>query len=87
LRYKLIEGSANDINDIVGMYKDSSYKEFKEYLAEEVCKFIGDVQDKYYKIREDEEYLKKVLNIGALKARSYADKKLVEVRKKVGIYI
>lgn len=76
-----------DINDIVSMYKNSSYKEFKECLAEEVCKFIGDVQDKYYKIRSDEEYLKKVLNIGALKARSYADKKLVEVRKKVGIYI
>lgn len=76
-----------EIEDIEEEFKDSNYKDFKIAVADQVCDFIKNVQEKYFKYREDEELLKKILKNGADKARSYASNKLVEVRKKVGLYI
>lgn len=76
-----------EIDEIVDEFKDSNYKEFKIAVADQVCSFIKDVQDKYYEFRNDEDKLKDILNNGAEKARNYASNKLVEVRKKVGLYI
>ena len=76
-----------EIEDIVNEFKDSNYKDFKIAVADQVCNFIKNVQEKYFKYREDEELLKKILKNGADKARSCASNKLVEVRKKVGLYI
>ena len=76
-----------EIEEIVDEFKDSNYKEFKIAVADQVCNFIKDVQDKYYEFRNDEDKLKDILNNGAEKARNYASNKLVEVRKKVGLYI
>ena len=76
-----------EIEEIVDEFKDSNYKEFKIAVADQVCSFIKDVQDKYYEFRNDEDKLKDILNNGADKARNYASNKLVEVRKKVGLYI
>lgn len=76
-----------EIEEIVNEFKDSNYKEFKIAVADQVCSFIKDVQDKYYEFRNDEDKLKDILNNGAEKARNYASNKLVEVRKKVGLYI
>lgn len=76
-----------EIEEIVDEFKDSNYKEFKIAVADQVCSFIKDVQDKYYEFRNDEDKLKDILNNGAEKARNYASNKLVEVRKKVGLYI
>lgn len=55
--------------------------------TDNVCSFIECVQDKFYKYRNDELYLKEVLKSGANKARSYASLKMDEVYKKVGIKI
>ncbi|MBQ8131476.1 MAG: tryptophan--tRNA ligase, partial [Bacilli bacterium] len=68
-------------------YKDYSYKDFKIEVADSVCKFIKEVQDKFYQYRNDEDYLKEVLRKGAEKARTQASKKMIEVRKKVGLYL
>ena len=76
-----------EIEEIVDEFKDSNYKEFKIAVADQICSFIKDVQDKYYEFRNDEDKLKDILNNGAEKARNYASNKLVEVRKKVGLYI
>lgn len=76
-----------EIEDIEKEFQDSNYKDFKIAVADQVCDFIKNVQEKYFKYREDEELLKKILKNGADKARSYASNKLVEVRKKVGLYI
>lgn len=76
-----------EIEDIEEEFKDSNYKDFKIAVADQVCDFIKNVQEKYFKYREDEELLKKILKNGADKSRSYASNKLVEVRKKVGLYI
>lgn len=79
--------SNKEIKGIEEIYKDYTYKDFKIELADKVCEFISEVQVKYYKYRNDEEYLKEVLKKGADKARSIASNKLVEVRKKVGLYL
>ena len=68
-------------------YKDYSYKDFKTEVADTVCSFIKSVQEKFYEYRSDEDNLKYVLEKGAEKARSYASKKLSEVREKVGILV
>lgn len=76
-----------EIEEIADEFKDCNYKEFKIAVADQVCSFIKTVQDKYYEFRNDEDRLKDILNNGAEKARNYASNKLVEVRKKVGLYI
>lgn len=75
------------IEDANKIYKDYSYKDFKIEVADNVCSFIESVQDKFYKYRNDELYLKEVLKSGANKARSYASLKMDEVYEKVGIKI
>lgn len=75
------------IEEAVEKYKNYSYKDFKIEVANHVCKFIKDIQENFYKYRNDEENLKKILKNGAFKARNYASKKLDEVKEKVGIKI
>ena len=66
-------------------YKDYNYKDFKIEVANNVCNFIKEIQEKYYKYRNDEKYLRQVLLEGAKKAREYASKKIEDVRKTVGV--
>lgn len=73
------------IEEVSLKYKDYTYKEFKIEVADKVAKFISDIQDKFYSFRNDEKYLKKVLNDGAAKARKFASKKMNQVKKLVGI--
>ena len=66
------------------MYKDKNYREFKNDLANILEEFILPIQEKYKKYR----YSKKLLEIlerGANNARTYASKKLNEVRNNLGI--
>lgn len=76
-----------EIEDVVLKFNDYAYKDFKIEVANKVCEFIKGVQDKFYKYRNDENYLKEVLKNGAINARKKASKKLDEVRKVVGIKI
>lgn len=75
------------IEEVSEKYKDYTYKDFKIEVADKVAKFILGIQEKFYKFRNDEELLKKILNDGALKARSLASKKMNEIRNKVGLKI
>lgn len=75
------------IEEVSEKYKDYTYKDFKMEVAAKVADFILEIQEKFYKFRNDEEMLKKILNDGALKARALASKKIDEVRKKVGLKI
>ena len=68
-------------------YKDYNYKDFKIEVSNSVCNFIKSIQDKFYKYRNNEEYLKKILTIGADKARKLASKKMIEVKEKIGLNI
>lgn len=66
-------------------YKDYNYKDFKNEVANSICNFIKDIQDKYYSYRNNEDYLKEILTIGANKARIYANAKMNQVKEKIGL--
>lgn len=66
-------------------YKDYTYKNFKIEVADKVAQFILKIQHEFYKYRNDEEYLKKVLKDGADKARVLANKKMEEIKQIVGL--
>lgn len=72
--------------DIVKKYQNIGYKEFKEDLSEVVYKELQPLQEKYFAIREDKEYLDKIIKEGAEKASYVANKTLRKVLKKVGFY-
>ena len=69
--------------DIEESYKGKGYSEFKADLAEVVVDFLADFQKKYNAI-DDNEVLK-ILEAGKEKAKSLAEKKMSEVKEKVGL--
>lgn len=73
------------IEDVSKKYKDYTYKDFKTEVADKVAKFILKIQNEFYKYRNDEEYLRKILKDGADKARVLANKKIEEVKQIVGL--
>lgn len=75
------------IEDASEKFKDYSYKDFKIEVANIICNFISDVQNKFYEFRNDENKLKETLNLGASKARDKASKKMSEVKEKIGLYL
>lgn len=66
-------------------YKTSTYFEFKNCVAEEVSKFILNIQDKYERYRFTPELIE-ILDKGAISAREKASSKLDDVRRKMGIH-
>lgn len=73
------------IKQVVNKYQNYNYKEFKEAVAETVSQFVLLIQNKFYEYRQDEEYLKQILENGAQKARKIAHDKLNDVYAKIGI--
>lgn len=72
------------IKEIEDMYKDKNYKEFKNDLANILEEFILPIQEKYKKYRYSKELLE-ILESGANNARTYASKKINEVKNNLGI--
>lgn len=75
----------SSIEDVSKKYKDYTYKDFKIEVADKVTEFILKIQNEFYKYRNNEEYLKKILKDGADKARVLASKKMEKVKKIVGL--
>lgn len=75
-----------EIKKLEEKFKNSSYKDFKESLANEIEKFILPIQEKYKKYRYSSE-LYSILEKGRENAKVYASKKLNEVRNKIGLKI
>jgi len=69
--------------DIEESYKGKGYSEFKADLAEVIVDFLADFQKKYNAI-DDNEVLK-ILEAGKEKAKAIAEKKMNEVKEKVGL--
>ena len=67
-------------------YADCSirYGDFKKQIAEDILKVTTPMRERYNEIIKDEEYMRKVVKIGAEKARESAAKTLAEVRKIIG---
>ncbi len=72
------------IKEIEEKYKNSSYKEFKEDLANIVADTLAPIQEKYNEIISSP-YLDEVLDMGREKASLIARKKIFKVYKRMGL--
>ncbi|MDB5204494.1 MAG: Tryptophan--tRNA ligase [Candidatus Taylorbacteria bacterium] len=61
------------------------YKILKEKLIEDVKAFIKPLRDKRRLIAEDTDYIRQVIKEGGERAKEIANKKLVEVKEKIGV--
>jgi tryptophanyl-tRNA synthetase len=61
------------------------YGDMKKQLAEDMVKFISPIREKASTIRQDENYLNKVMKEGAERARESAAKTIGLVRKAIGL--
>ena len=82
--YSIISGKT--IEELETMYEGKVYGDFKKDLAEVVGDELQRIQDRYNEIL-DGDYLDKILEAGAEKARRIARKKLAKVERKIGITI
>lgn len=60
------------------------YGDLKKQLAEDIVNFVKPIRERYDAIYNDSDYLRKVVNLGAEKARESASKTLKEVREIIG---
>lgn len=65
--------------------KKGKYKDLKDALIEDVKTFISPFREKRNEIAGDESYVRKVIVEGGQKAKEVADKKLKEVKEKIGV--
>lgn len=61
------------------------YGDMKKQLAEDMVRFIAPIREKANAIQQDETYLKKVMQMGAEKARESATKTMENVRAVMGL--
>lgn len=76
--------SGKTIEEIVSIYENKGYGEFKEDLGEVLVEGLKPIREKYKKLMGDKVYLEEVYRMGAQKAESKAMKTLRKVYKKVG---
>jgi tryptophanyl-tRNA synthetase len=69
--------------EVEKIYKGKSYSEFKADLTEVIVEFLKDFQEKYDAI-DDNEVLK-ILETGKGKAKKMAEKKMENVKEKIGL--
>ena len=56
----------------------------KKQLAEDMVKFIAPIREKSEAIRNDEKYLREIMEKGADKASESAEKTMIIVREAIG---
>jgi tryptophanyl-tRNA synthetase len=68
------------------LYRSGSirYGDLKKQLAEDIIRFTSPFREKMAALDSDHEYLKKVTNLGAEKARESAGKTIREIRDIIG---
>lgn len=77
--------SGLSIKDLEKKYQGKGYREFKEDLAEVIVEFLRPIQEKYYQIYQNQDYLNKVLADGLKKARAVSQKTMTRVYQAVGL--
>lgn len=77
--------SGDLIKNIEEKYTGKGYGDFKKDLADLVANFLVDFQKKFNKIKDSD--VEKLLKKGAKEARKIAEKKMEEVKEKIGIKI
>ncbi|MBI4252685.1 tryptophan--tRNA ligase [Candidatus Uhrbacteria bacterium] len=82
--YHLLSGQA--ISDIEKAYAQGGYKEFKDGLARVLIEFLAPVQERYGQYRGDENNLRALLADGASRAKKHAEKKMIMIKRRIGLY-
>ena len=80
--YSLLSGQT--IKNIEKNYAGKQYSDFKKGLSEVVVNFLADFQAKFNAL--DDGKVKSVLTDGAKKARALAEKKINDVKNKMGLF-
>lgn len=81
--YSILTGES--MIEIEKTFEGKGYGDFKMALAEKVSGFLTPLQEKIRTLLEDEDHLRHTIELGAQKARAIATKKMIEVRKKIGV--
>ncbi|MEK7668990.1 MAG: tryptophan--tRNA ligase [Patescibacteria group bacterium] len=76
-----------DENELEKIYEENKgkYKILKEILIEDLKKFIEPMRERRVEIAKDLNFINKVLADGKEKARETADKKMLQVKKAIGV--
>ncbi len=81
--YQTITGESR--KDIESRFRDKGYGDLKKALGEVTVEALRPVQERYREITADPSYLDSILKNGAAKARPMAEKKLAQVRERIGL--
>jgi tryptophanyl-tRNA synthetase len=81
--YSLV--SKQSIDDIVKEHEGKGYGDFKKNLATAITAFLTPLQERIHAHLENEEELKRILDMGAVKAKEMAQAKMEQVRSKIGV--
>ncbi|MBI4437503.1 tryptophan--tRNA ligase [Candidatus Uhrbacteria bacterium] len=81
--YSLVTGKTTD--QLVNEYEGKGYGDFKIGLAGTVSSYLAPIQEKINNSLEDESKLLSILDQGAARAKAIAEKKMADVRKKIGV--
>lgn len=73
------------LNEVEDKYAGRGYGEFKQELGELVADKLAELQKDFNKFRSNEAELKEIITIGSAKASDIADKKVAEVKSKIGL--
>lgn len=74
-----------DIKEAEEEFKEYSYKDFKEAVANEINDKLEPIRKRYYEIIKDDKYISEVLEEGKKAAEKIANEKIDEVYRKIGI--
>jgi len=81
--YQLLSGRA--VEEIEKDYESKTYADFKNDLAEVVVHFLKPFQKKYSELKDNMDYVEKVLTESEEKARIITSSTLKEVKEKIGL--
>lgn len=73
------------IKDLEQKYQEKGYGEFKKDLADVTVEFLSKFQTRYHELMRDKEELNKILSEGAMFAKERSSKKVMQVKKVVGL--
>jgi len=77
--------SDKSVKELENEYKGKSYAQFKKDLAGTIVKFLLPIQEEFYKLRKNKNKVNDILEKGSKKANIIANKKLNEIKKKIGL--
>ena len=80
--YELLTGASR--RDVEAHFEGKGYVALKEEVAEAVIEALRPIRGRYHQLMADSAELDRLLTVGAERARSVAEPKILEVKQKVG---